>query len=442
MRPAPPLLALALFAAPALAQSTWLVDDDGGVGVHFTEVSAAIAAASGGDVILVKDGSYGSVVVHAKSLTIAADQGAQVDVAGASVRGLAASQRVRLDGLHMRSTFASAEAGLQVKNNQGAVWIEDCRITGADGDGTMASPTSHPDGHPALEVVDSVAVTVARCDLFGGHGSDYAVLAVSPGGGGPAVTLAGAASGLALFDSSLTGGDAGDVFDDDAAWGGPYGGDCVEVEGGELFAIGNLMQSGDGGVAGEDFDIWVGYSCADGGDAGSGIAEPWGAVGPILLHLADNAFTSGTPGPPYPGASCAVGSPGSTLDVTTAVVDAMPIDAYSLEVTDPVREGEVVGLLVEGPPLAHLWLAVSGGPGWLHLPTLGGLLLLDPADFTMFKLGIIDPVGHTTAGFNAPHMAPPGQGLDLFLQVVGLDPATGRLSLGSPSGLLLLDAAL
>jgi hypothetical protein len=64
-----------LCAAPAIAQSVWIVDDGGGAGVDFTDIPAAVAAAGEGDLILVRDGFYSDFTIDAKSLTVLADAG-------------------------------------------------------------------------------------------------------------------------------------------------------------------------------------------------------------------------------------------------------------------------------------------------------------------------------------------------------------------------------
>ena len=62
MRPLLPALLVSLaaasFAAPLRAQTTWVVDDDGGAGVDLTTLTAAVAAASSGDRILIHSGNY------------------------------------------------------------------------------------------------------------------------------------------------------------------------------------------------------------------------------------------------------------------------------------------------------------------------------------------------------------------------------------------------
>jgi parallel beta-helix repeat protein len=70
------VLALLLCLAPAttaLAATTWYVDDDGGA--DFTTIADAVAAASAGDTIIVKDGTYAAGATVDKSLVIQSENG-------------------------------------------------------------------------------------------------------------------------------------------------------------------------------------------------------------------------------------------------------------------------------------------------------------------------------------------------------------------------------
>lgn len=93
--------ALALLAAPAAA-TTWIVDDDGGAGVDFTDIQPAIAAAADGDVILVLGGLYSGFVLD-KALVIVGSPGAVVR-GSADLAGIATGSFAALAGLSAVST--------------------------------------------------------------------------------------------------------------------------------------------------------------------------------------------------------------------------------------------------------------------------------------------------------------------------------------------------
>jgi hypothetical protein len=71
--------------APAVGQ-TWIVDDSGGAGVDFTDIPSAIAAASGGDLIVVRAGSDAPLTLD-KPLVVRGEAGVIV-AAGVVVAGL------------------------------------------------------------------------------------------------------------------------------------------------------------------------------------------------------------------------------------------------------------------------------------------------------------------------------------------------------------------
>jgi hypothetical protein len=69
--------ALLCALAPSAFANTYVVDDDGGPGVDFTNIPAAIAAASPGDVLLVRPGTYSSFTLT-KGLSILGESGVSV----------------------------------------------------------------------------------------------------------------------------------------------------------------------------------------------------------------------------------------------------------------------------------------------------------------------------------------------------------------------------
>src|SRR5262245_31533670 len=104
------LLAL---ATTSFAQTkTWVVDDVLGPGVDFIEVQPAVDAASAGDVILVRPGSFGGFALQGKGLVITADAGQKPVIGGppiaTRVEQVPAGEAVVLRGLQFQGELAFA----------------------------------------------------------------------------------------------------------------------------------------------------------------------------------------------------------------------------------------------------------------------------------------------------------------------------------------------
>jgi len=67
---------------PVAAGATWYVDDDGGS--DFTSIQAAVNAASAGDTIIVRDGTYIENVDVGKSITLKSENGSASTTVSAS----------------------------------------------------------------------------------------------------------------------------------------------------------------------------------------------------------------------------------------------------------------------------------------------------------------------------------------------------------------------
>jgi hypothetical protein len=188
------ILVLLVLGAPlatvAPAQQVHVVDDSGGVGVEFTSLTAAVQAAGNGDVLLMRSGTYSQAfTIDGKSLVLAADTGAAVDLQGwpVTIRNLGTSQAVTLRGLHGFAT------GWKLESNAGTVWFEDCFLEfgGAFDPGTISA-------------VDCAHVVVTRCEIVGLMaipflGNQFPLEAVNVVG-----------SQLTLLESTLVGG-SGDL---------------------------------------------------------------------------------------------------------------------------------------------------------------------------------------------------------------------------------------
>ena len=188
------LLAPCLLALSAAAGgSVLVVDDDGGPGVDFTTIQAAVDAAADGAVLLVRDGTYAGFQVQAKSLQILADAGAAPEVGSMSIRDLAPNQEVLLRGLTSDNLLPNG--ALALNHNQGFVWVEDCTL-GFPATLTIFGPP--PFGGAGVHAVDSAGLALLRCTVFGGYNPT-----VSPIAGEPALRVI--LSSVWLYDCELTG---------------------------------------------------------------------------------------------------------------------------------------------------------------------------------------------------------------------------------------------
>jgi len=425
------LLSLALLAAPALAQGQVLVvDDTPGPGVDHDQIHAAIAAASDGDTLLVKGGTYASFILHNRALKIVAELGASVKVTGGfSVRGLSADQAVMIRGLEV---IDPVEAGLELKNNLGPVWIESCVLRGGYGDNTYAAGTFQADSHPGAVVAGSGAVVFARCDLLGGDGlhlwdEDYEF---APGSGGDGLRIDGGA--VSVFEGDLVGGHGGSVLDTTADTGG-WGGNGVRVEAGSVLVSGSSLRGGSGGFADSDL-----FFCGDGGDGGDGIHlshTPGSAA-----RSQDCSFAPGSAGGPG-GPGCSSGAPGEAVDVNAGDALALAGSAHTLSISSPVREGGIANLRFGGEP-GELVLAVVGA-GQTHLPLdpfAGSLVVGAPQ--LLISMGVVPPSGSLVVPVSIGAAANPAVlARHLFVQGVYID-AAPAVWLGHASTLSVLDASL
>jgi hypothetical protein len=125
--------AFVLTAVASLAAADILTVGPDGSGAQFTQIQAAIDAASDDDVILVKPGSYDGIVVD-KPLRILGDGTGNVSVSHSSVRDIEAGDEVVLSGLRFgNSPFA---ASLLLSDCAGTVLVHDVLIDHSTASGT------------------------------------------------------------------------------------------------------------------------------------------------------------------------------------------------------------------------------------------------------------------------------------------------------------------
>jgi hypothetical protein len=425
------LASVPLFVRPGSAPQVLVVDDGGGPGVDFADIQQAVSAAADGATILVHDGHYDGFTVLGKGLQVVAAEGADVSIEGGgiSVRQVPGGAHVLLRGL---TALTSDEEGLAVLNCQGAVVVEECAFQGAVGLGAVADPLFHPDGHPAVRVEGATAVLL-RCLAQGGDGSDYVPIMTFQGRGAPGLFVR--AGSAVVHGGVYTGGEGGDVDDDDAAFSGASGGDAIQlVDGATVHASGAELHGGDGGMGGYDYDWLTGaFSCGDGGDGGSGIAE----IGlPAQASVLDVAVDPGLGGLGY---SCPAGDPGVPFDVSA--LRLIPEQALDLRIPGPVTESGTLVLELAGPVGAPVLLAFSPAPAVFDLPPLVGPALVAPTGLAVVALGSL-PASPFALAFPLSLDLPAGTALTLYAQAVHLAPGSGAIVPGAAASAVVLDSAL
>src|SRR5436190_14794847 len=136
LRLALPSIALAAMLTGQAAATTWIVDASNGPGTNFLTISAAVAAASPGDVILVRPGAYGEIVIVSKGLTIVgwnatqypmlipSDPFASAIWGGLGVSGLPAGQKCVISGLSVARPTIAGGTSVGILNCAGTVVLD------------------------------------------------------------------------------------------------------------------------------------------------------------------------------------------------------------------------------------------------------------------------------------------------------------------------------
>ena len=109
------LAVLVLACAGMAAGATWVVDDDGGAGVDYATVQAAVNAANAGDMIEVRGGTYVENVDVDKQLTLVGDGADVVTLQAASSNDHVfdvTADRVNIAGFKVTGATGSGKAGI------------------------------------------------------------------------------------------------------------------------------------------------------------------------------------------------------------------------------------------------------------------------------------------------------------------------------------------
>lgn len=419
------LSALALASFPLATHADVLVVD-ASAGPYFA-IDAAITAASEGDVVLVKTGSYGGFTVSAKSVAVIADAGATVNVGGGiSVSGLTSAQQVTLSGLHDELGFA-AQAQLQITACAGSVRVLDCAFGASFGPlGGLAAP--------AAIVASSQDVALSGCTLR----ANYDAFTFAGGEG-----LRVQSSRVSISRTTIQGG-AGAPGTSSGSTGlpntsGHTGADGVVCRNSTLFLAGASVTGGPGGSG-------LGGSCATpydyptgGGGGGAGLRVMDLSGTPSKVTVLDSSLQGGVGGPGGRG-NCATAPDGpagnASEGATPAIVGALQ---RTLSAIAPAREGSTLDVHFEGAPGDRVYLALGNDPSFEIDRALHGVVLIQTPVLRRY-VGTIGASGTLDAHLPVGELGVGVQARLRHAQAFFVDTSrTGWVS--GPAVALLLDAA-
>jgi hypothetical protein len=410
------LAALAAGLAPSVFAGNVIVVDASGGG-NFTRIQSAVNAATAGDTILVKSGTYATFETG-KGVAVVADTGANVLIRGhVRIQALPAGEDVLLVGLQVTGNSYvpyQGEIALQLVGNAGSIRVEDCVLTGF----ISPYPCQFSAGEGAY-VQDSIDVVLARCTLLAGR--SRSALYCNQG------------SQTALYECALT--------SSDACWTnqfcqGPDGPHGITLRGAStfLFASGCLIDAGDGGG---DTSGTLGCSCGtSGGQGGNGIGSTYSSYTPP--HVLDCTMIPGHGGPPwfilsdcgYWGATGVPIEGGGTL---------YPGVSRSLQTSNPQRESTTATLFVFGRPRDDVFLYASAETGFRLVSNWWGVQLTKQPGAANF-LGTLPASGVLTTSISLPALGIGVASERIYLQAAHRTPQ-GEWTLGSPVSLVVLDQA-
>lgn len=383
-------LALTIGSASSLsAQNVWTVDDSGGA--DFTDLQAAVDAASSGDVLLVAAGVYGNVAVLGKGLTILGDGAAP------SVRQLVARDLPPGEELVLRSLkfIGPSLTPLTLADNEGTVWVEDCTL--------QRSLISNA----GIQVEDCASVVLVRTTIP------------------KALTFFGDAlvaegSEILAFESVFRGAEISATF--------PFpGGNGATLRDSFLYGAGCTFRGARGNNAA------CVPRCSPGTPGGTGLDATNAASVPVTL---DCTFLPGLGGQSTTcsGSVCPGGPDGSP---TLGTVSILPQPLRSYELSTPVRGGTSYELVARCQPGELVWSVLASDLDPLYLPSFSGPRVAAFPVTLVFE-GAADATGSLTKTVPVPPLAPLVAFERLYAQGLFFDPCD-QPYLGSPSLLVIVN---
>lgn len=395
-------------------------------GTPHTSIASAVAAASDGDIVVVRQAQGGGFEIQAKSLTIVAEFASHVVCDYVVVSDLGASQHVKLVGLRTPSTASGSFPLFQVNQCAGSVHVVDCEF--------VAPTVNVPyEPEPPVAIVDCADVVLDHCTVVA-YENLYTLTTGSVG------VRVDSSSSLSLFDTSVTGGDGlwGESGAPSAYDGGP-GRPAVLCKSSTLFVSGGTLIGGSGGPGANGVCDQPPDLPTSGGRGGPAIgAEDFGGTASFVRVLdASLAGGAGGAGGANPCTSAPNGASGAVI--TGASFALIAGSHRSMTATTPEHEGQSIALFFSGLPGDRVFLAAGDAAVSTYLATMHGPVCVQPPLRRVF-VGVVGASGTLDVALPVGELGPGVLGRVKTIQGIFVDVANERWTSG-PAGLVTLDAA-
>ncbi|MCZ6596759.1 MAG: hypothetical protein O7B99_03895 [Planctomycetota bacterium] len=363
--------AAVVLGAAAHAQDVHVVDWLGNPGSQFLDIQPAVDAAQDGDLLLVRQGEYGSVVIDGKSLSIVAEVDATVRIGSITVRNIAVDQSVLMRDIRAVVTSTSYRV-MTLEDNQGPLWFEASLFQPAVIQLPIKAGKADSTDGAVIRIEHCEAVALLRCQVSGRE--------PLPGGiGGTQATRAIHAidSEVALYQCEIEGGKgvSSDPFVGLTIADGKPGEAAIVLDGGFLFASGTTIRGGSGGDGVVDAT-----GCTSGGAGGVGLMLEGTMPKAVLL---DTAIAGGSGGVAGAGV-CSPGGGGASSIVLSGQIDQLAGSARWMESYSPIPAGWGTLLTYHGEPGDLVFLMAGWDAQFLWDPSLSGVWLGLPLTIPFF----------------------------------------------------------
>lgn len=386
-----------------LGRTELFVVDDTPSSCRFSaDISTAVNAASDGDVILVKSGTYASFVIDGKELNVI---GEGLPTASFEVRNLPAGRSVVVRG------FLGTYPKPRFTGNSGPVWVEDCTWVSNTASANALGSTVGLFRCRALDVPysGSAGFGVVDSTLFAYHS-----------------VLEGSEGAFAYFDSGFCRQSGG--FECSWQESSPGGAGVVLGAGGSAFLFGCSLTGGRGGsgssVDCDPFPILCGAPDSLPGSCGGNALSLATSTSATVLQT---QLTGGLP-------DC-----DGTAVSGSGTLTTIPGQTGEFSVGSPVQAGAPLHYRFSGPPGRNVYVTYSSTYAPVFDAEFHGMSVVPLGSPTVLA-GMLPASGELEMDVSFGNLLEPGsQARVIYMQAKLYDPLSGWGVLGTPSVLVVVD---